>query len=290
MPRSPDPLPDHLRRIPFTVAKARADGVAAGRLEASDLARPTSGVRALAVPRTTLDRARAFALVLPNGAVFSHQSAAEILGLPLPRRLETNNLHICIPGDGPVVRRNGAVGHRRAEHKRRLTVRGLCVAAPEDVLVDLAPVLSVEELVQIGDAILVRAPECAERVASAVTRRRGARGMSRLRQAMELMRVGSAMETVCRLRMRERGLPAPLLNHDIVDQHGQWIACVHFCWPDQRVVLEYDGEVHGDPRQRRKNAGRRRQLSSCAWTVIVVTDQDVLGSGDWLDDLHGLPG
>lgn len=290
MPRRRAPLPDRLRDRPFTVAHARAHGVTPGRLTADDLHHPTAGVRSTVPLLSTLDRARAYGLVMPDDAMYSHQTSADLLQLPMPSRLRGGPLHISTRSSGPVVRRKGVVGHRGSEGKRRLLVHGLPVAAPEDTLIDLAPVLDVDALVQLGDAILARAPEYTEHVAEAVVRRRGARGMRRVRAAMELMRLGSAspMETVCRLRMMRYGLPAPLLNHDIYDEHGQWIACVDFCWPARRVVVEYDGEVHSDPAQRKADATRRRQLTLAGWTVVVLTSADVLRSDNWLADVRAL--
>jgi len=291
MPRTPAPLPNHLRRQPFVLAKALADGVAPGRLYAPDLARPTSGVRCSRAPQTTLDRAQAFALVLPDDAMFTHQTGTEILGLPLPRRLQGGPLHVSTPSERALVRRKGVRGHRGAERRRRLTVHGLPVGAPEDLLVDLAPALTVVELVQLGDAVLARSDEYVEHIKGVLVRRAGDRGMGRLKSAMALMRRGTAspMETLCRLKMREFGLPVPLLNQDIYDATGEWIACVDFCWPEQRVIVEYDGEeVHSDPSQRRKDAARRRQITREHWTVIVVTSDDLAGSDEWLRDLQAL--
>lgn len=291
MTRRPTALPRSLRTAPFTVATARELGVERRRLLAADLQRPTRGVRTTRPARTIIERAAALSLVLPAGAIFSHETAAQLWGLPLPSRLVDGPLHVSTQGLGGVVRRSGVVGHRGAERKRRSEIFGLAVADGPDTWLDLATRLTRDELAQLGDAIVGNRPARIDDLRAVLGRRSGAKGLRTARAALELVRPGSRspMETLCRLRITDAGLPDPELNVDVHDDNGQWIAQVDFCWRARKVVLEYDGEQHGEPRQRELDAQRRRQLTAAGWTVLVVTRRDLLrGSSDWLQDLCSL--
>lgn len=293
MPRPRAPIPESLAGSPFTVAQALAGTVGRRRLYADDLHRPTAGVRSVRPVESVRQRAAAMALVLPEGAVFSHQTAATLLELPLPPGLAGEPIHVSTPGTGPVLRRAGVAGHRGADRKRRVTAFGLPVASPADTWVDLAATSTLDQLVQVGDAILARNADLLLALGAVLLSRKGSRGLLRAKAALALVRPGcrSPMETLARLQMLRGGLPTPCLNRDVTDALGQWVACVDFCWPEQRVIVEYDGEVHADPRQRRRDAQRRRQLSVLGWTVIVITSDDVLSRrGAWLEELRTILG
>lgn len=60
----------------------------------------------------------------------------------------------------------------------------------------------------------------------------------------------SAGESISRLGMREVGTPVPMLQRRFVDRSGL-IGEVDFWFPEQRVVVEFDGRVkYADPRYR----------------------------------------
>ena len=46
-------------------------------------------------------------------------------------------------------------------------------------------------------------------------------------------------------------------------------------WIDERVILEYDGAVHLEERQRRRDAQRRNMLQEAGWMIITVTADDL---------------
>lgn len=276
---------------PFTIDAARKNGVTGPELYSGGLHIPTQGVRTVEGPSSLLLRARAFALVLPRDATFSHQTAAELLGVPIPKALRDNDIHVTTPGRRAVLRRDSAIGHRGGERKRAVTALGLPVTSAEDVLVDLAPRVSVDSLVQIGDAMLIRDPDFVMRARSVLSRRKGAHGLPKVRLAIDEMRRGSwsPMESQSRLLMQRWNLPEPRLNYDVSDDYGNWLACVDFCWPEQRVIVEYDGALHADREQRERDIHRRARLSAAGWTVIVITAKDVVGRRHpWISDLRDL--
>ncbi|MGD7733475.1 hypothetical protein ACQCX5_11015 [Propionibacteriaceae bacterium G57] len=110
--------------------------------------------------------------------------------------------------------------------------------------VDLAESLALDDLVTAGDWLL--------RPKSALTAddlraglRGGGRGVRRAREALGLIRPGSASvsETLTRLLLVRAGLPEPELNVDLVTESG-WVATVDFYWRGWRFAMDYDGRHH----------------------------------------------
>jgi hypothetical protein len=105
---------------------------------------------------------------------------------------------------------------------------------------------------------------------------RGRRGVTRARQALELLdrRAESPGESLARVALVRSGVPRPECNLNVV-HHGQWLARVDMAWPEYRVIVEYDGTVHLPEAQRRKDALRRNLLQDAGWIVIVFTAADL---------------
>ncbi|WP_083450410.1 endonuclease domain-containing protein [Luteipulveratus mongoliensis] len=211
--------------------------------------------------------------------MFSHVTAARLMDLPLPRRLENDDrpIDVITPAHESQIRRAGLVGHRGSELRTLVTVRELPVASSADVWLDLANDLTIDELVVLGDAVVGSDSDKLTELKDLVRRSRGIRGVVKAREALELIRVGSRSprESMVRMLLTRGGLPMPELNVDIHDAGGGWIAQVDFVWREQRVIVEYDGEVHAEPEQRKKDAHRRRQLAAEGWTVVVLTSADI---------------
>jgi very-short-patch-repair endonuclease len=212
--------------------------------------------------------------------VFSHATAAMVLGVPLPRRLERDpRLHVTTIGTDQALRVRGAVGHRaRAGSVRVVHARGVALTHPVDTFTALASVLSLDELIVAGDALVgwlgwATLPE----LAAAVRRRRGCRGVVKLRAALAEIRPGarSPGETRTRLVLTRAGLPQPRLNHDVV-VHGRWVACVDLAYPDARVAIEYESDLHRtDPATFRKDLTRGELLKDEDWWLVRATADDV---------------
>ncbi|MDF8263130.1 endonuclease domain-containing protein [Luteipulveratus flavus] len=263
----------------FLVRDAAPLGIPAHRLRSRHLHVPTRGVRQVAPPTSLIGRARGMAPALPYGAMFSHQTAALLHGLPLPLRLQVEGapLHITTRTGTAAVRRAGVIGHRGAQLRTSTTVRDVPATSGRDTWLDLAPHLSIHDLVVLGDAVVGADAEALAALRRLVAGSRGIRGVVKARAALDLVRLGSRSprESLTRLIFLEGGLPEPELNADAHDAHGGWLATVDFLWRDQRVVVEYDGDVHADPDQRRKDAHRRRLLTAAGWTVVVLTSADI---------------
>ncbi|WP_018155275.1 hypothetical protein [Demetria terragena] len=149
------PLPQALPE-PFTVAEARALGVSQGRTHARDLVAPFHGVRLPAgLVDDRLAQLRALQRVTPTAA-FSHHTAGVLWHLPLPLHMERDRVvHQVVSSDRHRIEHRGVVGHvadRRIAH----LPNGLSVTDLGDTWCDLAPALTLTQLVQAGDPILNR--------------------------------------------------------------------------------------------------------------------------------------
>jgi hypothetical protein len=274
------PLPGKLSSGPFTVAQARGAGLTTARLRASDLANPFAGVR---LPRRLLDEAddeRRFALLcdayqakLPRGWFFSGPTAARILGLPLPARLERFEVHITAP-TAFTPRGRHVVGHtaRAAETARMF---GRVVRVPAEVWCELASVLNLDELIAAGDRLLSDEPVMLatrrhlERAVAAHGRRRGVR---MLREALPLLRedVWSPRETWVRLVLLRAGLPEPARNHRIHGPGGRLVAIGDLVYERFKIVIEYEGERWHHDRWSGIDVDRYNALNLLGWLVVRV--------------------
>ncbi|MBM7820461.1 hypothetical protein JOE63_002938 [Cellulosimicrobium cellulans] len=84
------------------------------------------------------------------------------------------------------------------------------------------------------------------------------RGIVRCREAIDLVRPGtdSSMETRTRLLLVQAGLPCPQVNVPAHDDGGQFLALPDLSYPELRIAIEYDGDVHRtDPATWRRERG-----------------------------------
>lgn len=265
--------------------------------------RPFRGIRGVELALGTLaDRCRAYVPALHPDAVFSHSTAARLLALPLPRRLQDEEAIHVTCGSPTRPRIPGVSGHRE-RNLRTIRWQDLPLAAPADVWCQLAMSLAAPELIALGDALIsmrrsgggLRAPWCsAEDLEAAVERRSPAAGTAKLRAALPKVRadVDSPKETELRLLLLERGFPEPVLGARARDARGEPVRADGFpvrpdlSYPEARVALEYEGDQHRtDPRQWRIDLARVRALEAAGWIVIRVTAADLRSPQDLLRDL-----
>lgn len=273
-------FPMALRGRPFRVREALHRGVSAGRLRTRALLRPFHGIRAWTRPTTHEQRARAVLPRLRPDQVFSHTTAAAILGIPLPRRLERDpRIHVTTLGTDQAIRVRGTVGHRARRGRVRVVHSGTAALShPADTFIALATLLSRDELIVVGDALVGWLGWCdRDELVAAARRYRGARGIRRVRAALEEIRPGSRSpgETRLRLALTRRGLPQPELNQDVVVD-GRWVACVDLAYPAARVAIEYESDLHRtDDRTFRKDLTRGEHLKDVGWWLVRATADDV---------------
>lgn len=294
------PLPPGFAHEPFAVAAARATGLGERRLYGRDLTRPFHGVRAVPQPvpeqetlneretRELLARCREYAPRLRAGHFFSHQTAARLWGCPLPTRFDAGEpLHVANPSRA--VRCAGIVGHRVAG---RITVErfGLPLSDPVDTWLAVAGTLPLDELVAIGDHLILDPRELDPRDArpfatyeelAGRTRAYHGHGARAATAALPLLRQGaeSRPETLLRLLLARAGFVDPELQAEIRDGTGRWLGYADLYWRMARVVVEYDGQHHRtDSRAYDRDMTRIEDFVAAGNAVVRVRKQALFGN------------
>lgn len=307
MPKRPEPLSDPFNRDAFNVADAMDRGVARSRLRASDLDAPFRGVRVpkkaaegsapsvgqsvlaefakLPSWRSTRDTVRLAAAYRPlmgEGRWFSHSTAAELFGIPLPPgSLSDDSLHVSCSAPTTPPRMKGIVGHRLFSEVRVGEHRGFPVVAPADTWCQLSSVLSPTDLVVAGDYLVrkKRALSSIAELASAIERMGRARGCRNARTALARIRQGteSPRESLLRLLIVDAGLPEPQVGYTINNGDGEFVANPDLAYVGERIAIEYEGEVHRtDPHVYTADILRREAIEEAGWYVIRVVSQHLM--------------
>ncbi|GAA4175025.1 DUF559 domain-containing protein [Gryllotalpicola koreensis] len=268
---------------PFAYADALARDVSRSRTRRSDLESPMHGVRMphgytqvkelrVAVGR----RCEAYATKMRADHWFSHFTAAILHGLPLPLRFEIRDVvHVSAPAGHRAPRGRNVRGHSTS-FGTIVTIGDLRVHDPAETWCELAPFLTVDELIQAGDALLSdfrRPPLCSpERLASAVKDYGDRKESVRLRVALPQLRlrVWSPRESWVRLILLRSGFPEPELNADIFDELGRRVAIGDFVYWRFKVLIEYEGEPHDKPKQSIIDVDRFNELSALGWTIVRI--------------------
>ncbi len=196
--------------------------------------------------RATLDQ-------LGSGAVFSHVTAAVLLGLPV-WGISLERLHATRSRRSGGRRSRAVLLHSAALRPDEIGVAaGLPVTCLARTVVDLARTMAFEPAVAVADAALHgdrnavprRDPLDPAELASALGRVGRWPGAPAARRAIAFADgrsdgVGESRSRVALLRSR---LPAPLLQWKVTGRDGRLIGYVDFGWPNKHTVGEFDGRI-----------------------------------------------
>jgi hypothetical protein len=256
-------------RRPFTRADAVAAGLDVRILRTSRFRRLFRGVYVSAeAPADPWHRTAGALALHPPDAFASHQSAARLLGLPVPA---TSDEHVSVPRAQDRRPRPGLICHVAAADARVVERRGLRVSAPRQVFRELAGVLSLADLVVLGDALVRLFPLSAADLRATFMTGRAGRAASYVRDG-----VGSPMETRLRMLIVLAGLPEPVVDHVLWDDAGGVRYRLDLAYPELRVAVEYDGRQHAQvSRQWHHDLRRREWLDRHGWRLVVVTAEGV---------------
>lgn len=289
MGRTLQALDPALRGEPFSTRTGRAHGATRSRLRAADLISPIRGFRIHRDDDDLTVRLRAYALHRRRDFAFSHITAARLYGIPLPGTA-SSDIHVSVraPGRAPDIR--GFVGHQLRRWET-WSVGDVPVTTPPQTWLDLAPMLSVAELIVAADFLVGTKASLSStaELREAITQSPGRRGIARARLALERARVGSESpgETHLRLLLAHAGLPEPVLNLGLYEATGGFVARVDMAYRDARVALEYEGDVHRvDRRTWMKDIRRRERIEDLGWRVVRVTASDLRDPDDLLRRLR----
>lgn len=270
------PLDPTIAARPFSTAAARADGIGRGRLASANLARPFHGVRSAGEH----SRLSSFAPRLREGDRFSHTSAAELWGAPLPSRIG-RSVHVTATHGLTRPRVRGVIGHESTFDTYAIRF-GVPTSDAATTFVELAGQLDERELTAVGDHLILDPrvldpedwrPHTTMRDLWAAIEREPVRGVRLARRALARVRSGveSPKETELRLLLEDAGLPRAHCGYELHDPRGRSIGWFDLAWPEFRVIAEYDGDQHRTSRhQYDRDIARFDAAADIDWRVIRV--------------------
>lgn len=258
-----------------------AAGLGRRRLQGNDLNRPYRGVRTAASPTSTLELCRAFAIRMLPSARFSHTTAALIMGAPLPLRHESPApLHVSVPAPGRAPRVRGVIGHKVQLGGPAAEWYGLRITSPEQTWCDLAAMLSLTELVAVGDFLIHwRLPyTTVAALRHYASDHPARRGRTRLLKALELLddHAESPRESQLRVILRLAGIADTVSNLDVPLPGVRKTPRVDLALPRLKIAIEYQGDYHREQKQWRADMTRISQLRAHGWEVIEVNADDLI--------------
>jgi very-short-patch-repair endonuclease len=238
------------------------------RVRAGTMQRLHRGVFLLgAAPPTPMARARAAVFACGDGAVVSHRSAAEILGL-LPE--SATAVDVTVVGRNP-GRHDGIRLHRpRALARDEVTsVRGVPVTSVARTICDLAATDSLREVEQAFQEALFRRAVSPAALAEILEREPRRRGAPVIRALINDPRMTRSERERLLLRLIDQAqLPRPVTN---VRVHGYLVDAY---WPEQGLVLEFDGwQAHGHRRAFDGDRKRDQVMLANALRPMRATDR-----------------
>lgn len=213
--------------------------------------------------------AKARAAWMSTGAILAGHSAAAVLG--------TKWLDAAAPAEIVRSDRHGQPGivvhsFRLADDEVRL-FSGMRVTTAARTAFDIGCGLPVVRAVPILDALLNATRIEPAHVRAVADRYPGARGIRRLRAALEVADGGaeSPMETRVRMLLLNARLPRPETQIELWGLHTRCIR-VDMGWRAWKVAVEYDGIQHwDDPAQRAWDIERITLLEAAGWVVIRIS-------------------
>jgi hypothetical protein len=294
------PLPDGWADRPFRVGDALRAGAGESRLHGADLDRPFWGIRtpvgsaaagrtppggtpAAFVRRSDVEAlCHALQVRMPAAAFFSHSTAALLLDLPVPSRLaRLRPVHVGCPAPARAMDARDITGHSMSIDPDDLVDRGpLRLTGPARTWLDLAALLSLGELVAVGDHLIHwQAPLVTPgELADALERYPSRRGLQLARAALPLLRdrAESQRESLLRVIIVLAGLPEPACNLTVFDDRGRFLARGDLVYPEYKLFVEYQGDQHRTDRaQWRSDIRRIGRLEDHGWQVLQFTDDDL---------------
>lgn len=224
----------------------------------------------------TIRELQAWRLVLPEGAVFTHLTAARLLGWNLPRLPEYVPVFAAVQYDGPRPRRPALICSRLVRTAQVQHHRGVPIDTAEEILLRAARDLSLLDLVVLVDAALHAGHTTRKRLL-ALCNAAPRPGVRRLRKAVRLSdaRSESAWETLLRIfHLLIRVAVEP--QFEIFDDEGLFVARADLLVVGTWFLHEYDGGVHRTPEAQAADLRRERRLSGTPYRRRAFTADELL--------------
>lgn len=248
------------------------------------------GLFRLAGTRTPLQDIAA-AVMRHHGAVASHVTALFLHGLDVTPPADP---YFTLPPGSTNDTTLGVLHRSPLASVDRTRRHGVAVTTLARSIVDAAEVMSVDELAAVvNEAIsrkLVRLPDIVA-AARRVERAPGRLGSGRLRAVLstwtEAIRPDSVAEAAAIRRIRGFGLPAPVTQHVVLDEEGEFVARLDMAWPEELVAREYDSIKHHGIDRIEPDEERRQRLEALGWSLDPLYRHHLLpGEIAWLHKLR----
>lgn len=231
-------------------------------------------------PQTWTQQLWAAYLWAGEGAAVSHEAAAALWrldGCPTDRITLITTRSVKAPNDVLTIRRVAQVPSHHLTRKG-----GVWVTTPTRTVINLAAVLSEDDLEAALDCALRRGSTSVPRLNMELQRKDG-RGQPGRKALSSLLRerspdyspTHSVLETRFRRLLKRGALPLPGQQHIVRRQH-QNLARVDFVYPEQGLVIEVDGySSHGSRGAWQYDLTRQNDLVISGLKVLRYTWRDV---------------
>ena len=210
----------------------------------------------------------------PDGAIASHFSAARVWQLPVP---DHPFEHVTVFEAGDRRFRPEIKSHVTKRDRRIECVRGIPVTHPYMTFIQLAGMLSLVDLVILGDALVRRHGLSLDGLLKACRFSSDYyAGLARFAASFVREGVDSPMETRLRMLIVLAGLPEPEVNVIIHNDDGTWHRRFDLCYLRIKLIVEYDGRQHAeDSEQWNTDLERREEFDDEGYRVLVVTARGI---------------
>jgi very-short-patch-repair endonuclease len=246
-------------------------GAIARRLQARTMQSMHRGVYLLgAAPPTPMARARAAVMACGEGAVLSHRSAAEMLGLLAQ---SDRAIEVTVVGRNPGSHAGIKLHRPRALARHDVTdMRGIPVTTVARTICDLAATEPANEVEHAYQEALYRRIVTDRRMAAILDREPRRKGAPVIRALIEnpTLTRSERERTLLRLLARAQ-LPRPLTN---VRLHGYLVDAY---WPEHRLIVEFDGwRAHGHRNAFETDRKRDQVMLAHGIRSMRVTDRHLI--------------
>ena len=248
------------------------------RVEIGHLERLERGVYGIAGVAPHPDRSMRATILATRGVVaVSHLAAARRYEIPGYARAP---VELTIER-GVRLRRQGMRIHESTDldRCRIIEVDGIPTTEPARTLLDLARLVGPQRLLRnIEHCRRVGLLDWDDLLLTLVRHaRRGRPGIRRLREAIASNShrptvTDSDLELLVVALLVEHGLPEPVLHHQVWDG-DRFVAELDLAYPERRIAMECDGDVHLDHEVHERDLPRQNDLVLLGWTVLRFTPE-----------------
>ncbi|WP_448623841.1 endonuclease domain-containing protein [Geodermatophilus sp. URMC 64] len=219
--------------------------------------------------------ARGAALLMPPGAALAGRSAATWFGAAFAS--VTDPVLVVVPPDCTWRGPRGIRLHRTALRPGESTsIDDVRCTIPLRTAWDIAALEPMADAVGMLDGMVRTGHLDPAALARAAEAGRGRWGSARVAKVVPLVdgRSGSPPESWVRVACARAGLPAPVPQFVVLDG-GSFLGRVDLAWPDERLVVEYEGAYHFEGVQITRDDERYRRLIEAGWRVIRLSAADL---------------